>query len=215
MKKYFFTKDLILGTVQLSVKRGQSVVEKNGCFEYEKHKYQNSKDFQIAIKYGWLVQQNDFDGSKKSVAKEKETAVANSYGFQVKKESVQDVIPLKKFVELNEKEGYVEDDGNIIPIEETEIHVAKEQNTNIKIEQNTNTETEQNTNTETEQQPQIDLQEVKFQQNKEEQSINEEVVVQQKEETPKATKTNGKKTTKTNGKKAEKTVRGMKIIQGD
>lgn len=207
MKKYFFTKDLILGTVQLSVKRGQSVVEKNGCFEYEKHKYQNSKDFQIAIKYGWLVQQDDFVDSKKSVVKEKENVVANSFGFQVKKESVQDVIPLKKFVELNEKEGYVEDDGNIIPIEETEIHVAKEQNTN--------TETEQNTNTETEQQPQIDLQEVKFQQNKEEQSINEEVVVQQKEETSKATKTNGKKTTKTNGKKAEKTVRGMKIIQGD
>lgn len=199
MKKYFFTKDLILGTVQLSVKRGQSVVEKNGCFEYEKHKYQNSKDFQIAIKYGWLVQQGDFADSKKSVVKEKENVVANSFGFQVKKESVQDVIPLKKFVELNEKEGYVEDDGNIIPIEETEIHVAKEQSANI----------------ETEQKPQIDLQEVEFQQNKEEQSTNEEVVVQQKEETSKATKTNGKKTTKTNGKKAEKTVRGMKIIQGD
>jgi hypothetical protein len=60
MKNYTFTRDLNLGIVQISVKRGDIVTEKNGSFIYNNQKYDNTRDFQIALEKGWLVDSEKF-----------------------------------------------------------------------------------------------------------------------------------------------------------
>lgn len=206
MKKYIFTKDLTLGMVQLNVKKGQSVLQQDGFFEYQRHKYQNTKDFEIAIKYGWLVEQKDV----KNVIEKKEQVKETSsvYGFEIKKQTVDGVIPLKNFVQLNEKDGYVQDGENIIPIDQTDVHVAPQKEEEIKQEEMKEEEIKQEQSDAFENIEENN--EIKIEETAEKKEQVEEI----KENIVKQTKKETKKSNKSNSKKTEKTVRGMKIIQG-
>lgn len=131
MKNYTFTRDLNLGIVQLSVKRGQIVTQKNGAFIYNNTKFDNTRDFQIAMEKGWLVDSEQFIQSENVVQ-----SSTNNFGFEVKKQQQNVVsISINKFKQnvLNENEGFIEDGQQIKSLEQSNIHVATA--TDVKQEQ--------------------------------------------------------------------------------
>ena len=122
MKNYTFTRDLNLGIVQISVKRGDIVTEKNGSFIYNNQKYNNTRDFQIALEKGWLVDSEKFVQVEELVQEN-----ANNFGFKVQKEQENVVsISINQFKQnlLDEKNGFVEDGQQIKSLQQAGVHVA-------------------------------------------------------------------------------------------
>ena len=122
MKNYTFTRDLNLGIVQISVRRGDIVTEKNGSFIYNNQKYDNTQDFKIALRNGWLVDSQNFVQAQEIVQRSK-----NNFGFNVQKQQQSTIsIPVKRFQQhiVDEKNGFVEDGNEIKTLQQTGIHVA-------------------------------------------------------------------------------------------
>ena len=122
MKNYTFTRDLNLGIVQISVKRGDIVTEKNGSFIYNNQKYDNTRDFQIALEKGWLVDSEKFVQVEELVQEN-----ANNFGFKVQKEQENVVsISINQFKQnlLDEKNGFVEDGQQIKSLQQIGVHAA-------------------------------------------------------------------------------------------
>lgn len=123
MKTYTFTRDLNLGIVQISVKKGEIVTEKNGTFIYNNQKYDNTRDFQIALEKGWLVDSEEYVQTAQVVQNK-----TNNFGFKIQKQQQEVVsISINKFKQniLNEEQGFVEDGQEIKSLEDSGIHVAK------------------------------------------------------------------------------------------
>lgn len=145
MKNYTFTRDLNLGIVQISVKRGDIVTEKNGSFIYNNQKYDNTRDFQIALEKGWLVDSEKFVQVEELVQEN-----ANNFGFKVQKEQENVVsISINQFKQnlLDQKNGFVEDGQQIKSLQQIGVHVAttnEEASKGIEIEPITATQSEVN-----------------------------------------------------------------------
>lgn len=145
MKNYTFTRDLNLGIVQISVKRGDIVTEKNGSFIYNNQKYDNTRDFQIALEKGWLVDSEKFVQVEELVQEN-----ANNFGFKVQKEQENVVsISINQFKQnlLDQKSGFVEDGQQIKSLQQIGVHVAtanEEASKGIEIEPITATQSEVN-----------------------------------------------------------------------
>ena len=122
MKNYTFTRDLNLGIVQISVKRGDIVTEKNGYFIYNNQKYDNTRDFQIALEKGWLVDSEKFVQVEELVQEN-----SNNFGFKVQKEQENVVsISINQFKQnlLDQKNGFVEDGQQIKSLQQIGVHVV-------------------------------------------------------------------------------------------
>lgn len=133
MKNYTFTRDLNLGIIQINVRRGDIVTEKNGCFIYNNQKYDKIRDFEIALKKGWLVDSDSYVQTDTIL----QNNVVNHFGFKVsQQQETSNSIPINKFRQnvLDEDNGFIEDGQSIKDLEKEGIHVAGKKD--LKKEQN-------------------------------------------------------------------------------
>lgn len=199
MEKYFFTKDVNLGIVRVSAKRGDVVIKGKDYYQIANQKYTTVRDFEIAIQHGWLVKEQVFRLTK---AVEK-NEVKHNFGFKIQKEQGQKTISVSNFqaTVLNQQQGFVQEDGEIKNIVESDVHVVS----NVaKIAQKQQDEVKQ-------QQHNDDLE--KIAQKKAVQKKTEAKTKQTTKNTKKVSKV--AKNVQIKQQKVEGQVRGMKIIKGE
>lgn len=216
IKKFVFTRSLNLGGINLSVKPGDQISFNGKNYICGNIKYDNTRDFDIAIKNGWLVDAKSYDIQQKLNAKKD-----YQFKFGIVKQQEEKSIPIAKVI--NEQQGFIEDSGVIKPLDKG-IHVADTQKlvTSItefqkKIAGQQNTEDDDVAKIIAEQQKQIKENKIKTKKivakQPKVQKVKKEIV-----KTSKTSKTAQKKTAKKQKKTSKSknvgTVRGMKIIKG-
>lgn len=219
--KYVFTRSLNLGGVDLNVKNGEPISFNGKSYIYKNKKFDDTKDFEIAIKNGWLVEQKLYK------SKEDIKSLVNKdykFGFGIVKEQEQSIVPIAKI--LNQKRGFVEQDGKIKDLDNT-VHVADvPKKNNLTVIKNTIEETSNNPlsaflkkiadsqkdDTSVEQLIKQQQEEIKTAKRTKKQTKKETAPKSKKQ--AKTKKTESKSTKKVTDRKSVSSVRGMKIIKG-